>query len=549
MLISFLSSINRRGSKVKRSVFLGVLVLAVLVGSSVLQSESFFYPGPVPSDDGKFNVFGPMTQNLTIKPYASQEAEYEAFKAGDVDFMDSPLTATQLDELNSLDPDMAMYARAPINDSEADGAYAAGWEKVVNENGTGPWNYFTFLNTYKAGADSINWGFSNDIANCNPISSTSTWDWNLLNLIYDPMIRVNPYNASGYLPWLAQSWTIGTWYNPWVGECSAIEFKLREDVYWQDLEPNPTRSTPNGAPLLRAGATNVRFWGRDVWFTFKILKNSPGSLNYPLVSDVVYCDWYGVYTIKLYMDSLFPESTLLALFGKIPIVPCHVWTPIYREGTIAQFDPIAQQCVVGIGPWMFDYSASVMHSQYVLHANTRFFRYHPVDVTISSVQYKVNNPGTDVTFSIFLQNDDVQRDPIAQKTFILYVVAMYQNGSIETLLSCTNPELAFGANVLMGTFTRTAPGGFTNITAIITDDPLTGHRDQDGYTARFWGTIPEDISLDFFVNAKDAALLGAAFGSSTTSENWDPSCEINRDGFIGAKDAVKLGAVFGWHAY
>jgi peptide/nickel transport system substrate-binding protein len=57
----------------------------------------------------------------------------------------------------------------------------------------------------------------------------------------------------------------------------------------------------------------------------------------------------------------------------------------------------------------------------------------------------------------------------------------------------------------------------------------------------------EDLNFDFFVNAKDAVILGKAFNSQPGTALWDARADINGDGYVNAKDAVLLGKVFNWH--
>jgi len=54
-----------------------------------------------------------------------------------------------------------------------------------------------------------------------------------------------------------------------------------------------------------------------------------------------------------------------------------------------------------------------------------------------------------------------------------------------------------------------------------------------------------DVNGDGYVNIKDAALVGAAFGSKAGDPNWDPRCDLNQDGYINIKDVVLLGINFG----
>lgn len=100
---------EEKGMK-KALVFIAIalIVIALLAQTAM----AFFYPGPTPTDDKLFNKWGPVINNLLIVPYGGAEAEYLAFKGKKIDLMDWPLLASQVAELNSLDPNMKTYARA-----------------------------------------------------------------------------------------------------------------------------------------------------------------------------------------------------------------------------------------------------------------------------------------------------------------------------------------------------------------------------------------------------------------------------------------------------
>jgi len=60
-------------------------------------------------------------------------------------------------------------------------------------------------------------------------------------------------------------------------------------------------------------------------------------------------------------------------------------------------------------------------------------------------------------------------------------------------------------------------------------------------------TIPGDINGDQYVNAKDAVILGGAFGAKRGDPLYSPNADINDDEYVNAKDAVILGTYFGQH--
>lgn len=67
----------------------------------------------------------------------------------------------------------------------------------------------------------------------------------------------------------------------------------------------------------------------------------------------------------------------------------------------------------------------------------------------------------------------------------------------------------------------------------------------DMETTMFTVILLGDINGDLVVNAKDAVIIGRAFGSSQGDPNYNPSADLNKDGQINAKDAIIVGANFG----
>jgi peptide/nickel transport system substrate-binding protein len=422
------------------------------------------------------------------------------------------------------------------------GSYKSVWEKVSNANGVGPWGWYSFLNMVNDIDSTIDWAFMNDIVQFNPIHSQWVWDWNLMSEVYDTLVNVDPYTLADQ-PWIASSWSQGTWTYE-TEECTWVEFKIREDVYWQDVEPSLTRETPKHVPLLRSGAFNERVMADDVVFSIMAVKEIADSWNHDTVADVIYAEEVDPFTVKVYFGVYMPLWAMHQVAG-LPIIPKHVWYPVYVDNETRAFDPIAQRCAIGSGPFQYDYDASTMGEYYMLRAYTRYAWYHPVDV-IGFVANKVVNPCDTVSIDFFLHNRDAQREIMPPSEYIITITKTYPDESVVVLYEDSNPPLPFCEWVPIFHYEEHIDRGLYVIKATITPDPLTGHMDVDGYPVDIWGTIPEDINLDFYVNAKDAVLLGKAFGTSPGTVAWSPAADINGDGYVNAKDAVKLGIKFGW---
>jgi hypothetical protein len=79
-------------------------------------------------------------------------------------------------------------------------------------------------------------------------------------------------------------------------------------------------------------------------------------------------------------------------------------------------------------------------------------------------------------------------------------------------------------------------------------------------TAEHWGIVASDsttfevilvgdINHDNFVNAKDAIILGRAFGTYIGDPAYNADADLNKDDYCNAKDAIIIGRNFGNSAY
>jgi ABC-type transport system substrate-binding protein len=425
------------------------------------------------------------------------------------------------------------------------GAYKTGWEKVVNTECVGPWGWFTMLNTHRADDDTIKWGMMKDIDQLNPIHSAWLWDWNILNLVYDSLINVDPYDMSIDKPWMAKNWTMGEW--TYQGKSAIyIEFKLREDMYWHNIAPKPDRQTPSGAALLTSGATNEQVTADDVVFSIYAFRDIEYSWFHYEVADVVYAEEIDPYTVRVYYSAYEP-LWVLHLVGGIPIVPKHVWEPVVEEGRTNEFDPVAQKCLSGSGPWIYDYDASSLHQYYMLRANTRYFRYHPVDLIGKVNHSKIVQPCDTVNIAFSLHNQDFQRI-ITPCTMRVIIQIHYPNCTWVTLYNQSNPELPPCVEVpIFGYTLHIDAYGLYEVLGTIEPDLLTGHADQDGYTVYLRSTIPADINWDFTDDIFDIVQCAMAFGAVVGDMNWDPKPDIAPEyGIVDIFDLVAIAVNFGW---
>ena len=93
-----------------------------------------------------------------------------------------------------------------------------------------------------------------------------------------------------------------------------------------------------------------------------------------------------------------------------------------------------------------------------------------------------------------------------------------------------------------------AAAGNYSVTLTVTDSQSMEDSTTQTVTATEIQYPRWDINQDSFVNAKDAIIQGAAFGSEIGDPEYNPAADIDvegGDGFVNAKDAIILGAHFG----
>jgi hypothetical protein len=91
----------------------------------------------------------------------------------------------------------------------------------------------------------------------------------------------------------------------------------------------------------------------------------------------------------------------------------------------------------------------------------------------------------------------------------------------------------------------TFPLTLTNV--IILDNnvnPVPYRRLEDG--ALLLPTKLEDLNGDGKVNIQDLAIFALAFGSTSTSDRWNPKADVNRDGKVNIMDGVMIAKSFGF---
>jgi peptide/nickel transport system substrate-binding protein len=238
-------------------------------------------------------------------------------------------------------------------------AYNRNWQGVINEECVGVDSWWTFLSAHPEGVEfggTMRYGLSMEIQSLNPVFGAWHQDWLVLDKIYDTLIKRNPFNVTEATPWMARSYMI----EKWDDNKTKLVFELRENIQWHDGE---------------------NFTSQDVKFTIEYLKSFWENPNWGLPLPTFYWNVEAVdhietpdpYIVIIYMD--IPSIWSLYSIGEVPILPKHVWENISEP---LGFAPDNQ--LIGSGP--FKFTEYVEGDHVLLTANTNYFRYLKINLTV-----------------------------------------------------------------------------------------------------------------------------------------------------------------------
>ena len=539
------------------------------------------------SPHGAHELFGPRLDRLLIKMYATENAEFTALELGDIDIIDSPLTNLTTDWITqwSSDPNIVLsfhgsgwkaYRKAYVGTpgvSDGEDVYEGlNWTDVVNQALFGVNSWGTFLSAhpegYERGAGSnmtMRYGFSNTtLQMLNPIYSTSYWDWQILDKIYDTMIVCNPYELSIGIPWLAENYTEDTWLDPLTGETKTkISIALRREATWVD-----------GTPLTVA----------DVYFTLFELPRILETRGFPPPSwianlqDIRDFKFLDPYNFEILLNTLDPSA--LDFIGENIILPKHIWKPIVTIGDPTAFAPDPN--MTGSGPWRLKEYVAFSHILMVANrpgsavqtnlpgsANITspqgYWRYHPIleTSTIDGATY------VKVAWNAsYIEEVNVTNlwygGPI---TIDIHWRTTWYNGTVtdETYTGIVLNNFTQPGDTWTRSNTSLLKGRIKIDTEIIILELGGSHTTL--HPSVMYATIKEDIagrtfyedidlpgypyksdlpSPDIKVDMKDVGAAAKAFGSYPGHSRWNSVADINNDYKVDMKDIGSIAKKFGW---
>jgi ABC-type transport system substrate-binding protein len=239
-------------------------------------------------------------------------------------------------------------------------AYKTGWLNVINFRGYGLERalFWTSMMCYNANPliKQVKYGLMNPPNALNPIFSSWTWDYEVMDNIFGWLLLGNPYQPTkpgkspggGDLPYLAKDWSY--WVKDPENEAH-VDYKLSEDFTWHD-----------GTPVT----------AYDVNYTIWLTVNQPDAWAVDAVADLKDVIVHGPYDIEL----VFNVPSVWAIYFFYPfILPKHIYEDILDPNGFTPGDLPEEQVLIGYGPWYYDSGDRV---QYALLKAYRDFPLDPV---------------------------------------------------------------------------------------------------------------------------------------------------------------------------
>jgi len=257
-----------------------------------------------------------------------------------------------------LSPYIPLYSRKYHN------AYAPGLESWVESLGYGSnigltYGYINYKLDGQSGTPDPtkpSWRFQlgGPLARLNPMTSTSAYDWQVLNLIYDGLLSVNPYTHADVLS-AAKAWTPFGGYTAYVNASEGVtdgmklSFQLRPGITWQDgvaFDVNTIKWNYDFIASIQA----PRYY--DIWANYiKSIVTLPDKID-------IYVNASSLWLLYTFAGScmLLPPQ----IYG--PHGPCDANNDgVVTMAEVTAFKPYnvahptvpGLTCLIGTGPWTF----------------------------------------------------------------------------------------------------------------------------------------------------------------------------------------------------
>lgn len=218
-------------------------------------------------------------------------------------------------------------------------AYRKNLVGIVNMDGYGPVNKYTYLNAYKVdnpetpedeSQEPIKIGLPNAPINLNPLYSAvnpftpdvNYAGWKVMDeTVYTHLTNKQPYALDIDAPWVTQDWEVTEWYDPQDGETKTkVTYWIRKDVWWH-------------APVT--GEEVRKFTAHDVEFSIWYIYAFDDGWQWHSVMDVHHTTVLDDFTIEVYFD--VQSMWTVHWIEQIPLFPKYEYLDLLCKECMCEF--------------------------------------------------------------------------------------------------------------------------------------------------------------------------------------------------------------------
>ena len=317
---------------------------------------------------------------------------------------------------------------------------------VVVLPGIGSDNIWSYLSLHKNGqpyGGTLTSSIIGKIATLNPCIADSTNEWGILQLIYSPLLYVDPVSGED-TPMLAESWSTEAWTSPNGSDGMKVTFKLRNNVLWQD---------------------GVPFTSHDIKVCVDYLKERDVPRYRSICTNIEKVETLDDTTVIIYLNE--PGYRLLYALNWFTFMPEHIWKNVpdytqYKPWSEDKPDTIGLTKLVGQGPFII--KKSDLKGDITLYWNPLYFM---TNTDKPGLVKKDTTPttaivGEKVTFSYIVSNNTGSPLRAASANFTLSVKRGDQSTALEQKVTYQNEKY-----VALVDSAKLAPGEYTCIFSAI----------------------------------------------------------------------------------
>jgi hypothetical protein len=220
----------------------------------------------------------------------------------------------------------------------------------------------------------VNMGFASDVQMLNVINSQWVWDWQILDNVYDTLIRFNPLHCDQEMPWMAHTWTVGTWNIPSGPNAGGIGTRVIFTLASGLNFITPTNGAVYGAVTPADVAFSLQYtYGQAGWNSPALADCFTNATSAPWAANSNYQVPF-ITTTNNTVTVYFQHQSIWAVdwVGDIPIIPKTIFNTINDASGFYPGGDSNVQAMTGSGPYCFgSYNAG---TSCLLLANRNFFK-------------------------------------------------------------------------------------------------------------------------------------------------------------------------------